>query len=171
MFHRMSQSAANKTLHCSLVCFSVAVHGLQLDSDILFRPNNYYLYDNSTLPLVNALGSSHTRKKDVKELNTEVRQKDLIVVQAQIRDKGSIFFLVIHGVWVLHAGFFDINIFIFLFCLIIHYSFTKVPYLLCTRTTSICLNLALHLMHSCSLSFCCVTFRRHDLHITCPQGR
>lgn len=51
-----------------------------MDSDILFRPNNYYLYDNSTLPLVNALGSSHTRKKDVKELNTEVRQKDLIVV-------------------------------------------------------------------------------------------
>ena len=55
MFHRISWSAANKTLRCSLVCFSVAVHGLQLDSDILFRPNNYYLYDNSTLPLVNAL--------------------------------------------------------------------------------------------------------------------
>ena len=171
MFHRISQSAANKTLHCSLVCFSVAVHGLQLDSDILFRPNNYYLYDNSTLLLVNALGSSHTRKKDVKELNTEVRQKDLIVVQAQIRDKGRIFF------WLFTVFGFCMPVSLtsifsfFLFCLIIHYSFTKVPYLLCTRTTSICLNLALHLMHSCSLSFCCVTFRRHDLHITCPQGR
>ena len=47
---------------------------------MLFRPNNYYLYDNSTLPLVNALGSSYTRKKDVKELNMEVRQNVLIVV-------------------------------------------------------------------------------------------